>query len=82
MYKSEIEKALANDDPGCAELLEEAMKLLDNLGKNGFACTVTEDRWDRCDVKLAYVPCVDDAGNKCFIPVWIFSQSEYNEECW
>lgn len=31
------------------------------------------------DVKLAYVPCSDGEGGKCFIPAWIFSQSEYDD---
>lgn len=32
------------------------------------------------DVELAYVPCADESGNKYFVPTWIFSQNEYNED--
>ena len=32
------------------------------------------------DVELAYVPCADESENKYFVPTWIFSQNEYNED--
>ena len=32
------------------------------------------------DMELAYVPCADESGNKYFVPTWIFSQNEYNED--
>lgn len=32
------------------------------------------------DVRLAYVPCAGDDGEKYFVPAWIFSQSEFNED--
>lgn len=127
------EKNPITEDEG----LGSAMKLLDNLGISGFACTETEEAvisvdkfgvvsstvyvyadedtfdkeevkllsWDEMikaagesiakyykdhptnygtvefnDVELAYVPCADESGNKYFVPTWIFSQNEYNED--